>query len=384
MGEEADISGELNDDGLPLGAEAVMESDHEGGSSFEADVEDADASNEKDDPNDRDFRLYDRSVSSKRLPRLSDMSADAAAGGTVSVDGAAPVKRKRGRPSRASLASAAGKVPGSDVQPKRKRGRPPKELYTPAVIEQIRAANSLLGLDLDLQEGSNKMPRLDQIIDRKTRKAMSPEMRQALLRARNTQLQRERRERLRLKQAEAALGEQGTKVKEEPMDKLEPEERGRKSKRREDDETGSGSAILERAKGKVSEWIKSISSEAESGGPEDPNQPDAEPTRNSQLRLRADSSAASSTKQRPTGTTPPIQPPAAADDEPNIDPRLVGDENDDELMQGYFSRFGTVTGAANQASAADEEEGGKADKGKDDGGERTTGGVVGDEYYFSN
>ncbi len=168
------------------------------------------------------------------------------------------------------------------------------------------------------------------------------------------------------------------------MDKLELEERGRKSKRREDDETGSGSAILERAKGKVSEWIKSISSEAESGGPDDPNQPDVEAPRSS-LRMRADSSAASSTKQRASGTTPPVLPPPAAEGvETIIDPRLTGEDNDDELMQGYFSRFGTVTGAANKASAAAEEEGAKADKSKDDGGERTAGGVVGDEYYFSN
>lgn len=369
-----------------------MESDHE--TSFEADIEDADAQNEKDDPNDRDFRLYDRSTSSKskRLPRLSDMTGDAAANGTLSVDPAAPVKRKRGRPSRASLASAAGKVPGSDiVKPKKKRGRPAQDIYTPEVIEELKAANCLL--DLDLSEHQHKMPRLSQLLDRQTRKSLPPEMLKALHRARNTQLQRERRDRMRMQRAQdaASSGGGGGVVKEEPVDKLFPDQseerkKARKSKRRErgeeDVETGSGSAILERAKGKVSEWIKTISSEAEmSVEPDDPNQPDADTrSRSSALRHRADSPA-SSTKQRASkSATPPTAPAAAAAAvDTNIDPRLVEGETDDDLVQAYFSRFGTVTGAANKDVARTTE--GDPDTGAKVNGET---GVVGDEYYFSN
>uniref|UniRef100_V5EVS6 Uncharacterized protein n=2 Tax=Kalmanozyma brasiliensis (strain GHG001) TaxID=1365824 RepID=V5EVS6_KALBG len=397
LGEEADTSGELHDDGLPLGAEAVMESDHE--TSFEADIEDGDAQNEKDDPNDRDFRLYDRSTSSKskRLPRLSDMSGDAAADGTISVDPAAPVKRKRGRPSRASLLSAAGKVPGSDiVKVKKKRGRPAQDIYTPEVIEQMRATN--LDLDLDLAEHQHKMPKISALLDRQTRKSLPPEMLKALHRARNTQLQRERRDRMRMQRAMDAAssggGGGGGVVKEEPTDKLfpdEPEEvrkRGRKSKRRErgeeDLETGSGSAILERAKGKVSEWIKTISSEAETSvEPDDLNQPDADArSRSSGLRHRADSPA-SSTKQRGSkGATPPAAPATATAVDTNIDPRLVEGENDDDLVQGYFSRFGTVTGAANKDVARTNE---VDTDGKQNAEDKTyEAGIVGDEYYFSN
>ena len=55
-----------HEDSLPLGAEAVMRPDHGADSSFEADVEDE---REQDDPNDRDFRLYDRRLAGGRLSR---------------------------------------------------------------------------------------------------------------------------------------------------------------------------------------------------------------------------------------------------------------------------------------------------------------------------
>ena len=364
---------EKHDDDLPLGAEAVMESDHEAGSSFEADNEEERYHQEKDDPNDRDFRLYDRAATTKRSSRASQTSEGAAADGSGA---GAPAPKKRGRRSLASNSTTGGKVAGSGGYltpdgPKR-RGRPPKEAYTPDMLEQIKAANELLGIDSEDQEAICKK-RLHEIVDWKTRQALSPEMRAVLLRARNTQLQRERLRRIReagtsgpVRNKRKAESKEGSVSKSDKAD-AEPAKPRRTKKQREDEmETGSGSAILERAKGKVSEWIKTISSEAEMSNEDD---------------RWGEHSVASG---KFGGGTPPPPPPAVAavaaeaketkepkePKEPkdsNLDPRLLNPDDDETLVQGYFSRFGTVTGSQTKDDA--------------DG---TGGGRVGDEYYFSN
>ncbi|CBQ73969.1 conserved hypothetical protein [Sporisorium reilianum SRZ2] len=373
-----------HDDDLPLGAEAVMESDHEAGSSFEADNEAEGGAADKDDPTDRDFRpganAATTTTTTKRKSRLSQASdAAAAASGT----------KKRARRSLASTSTTAGKVAGSNggwLTPDgpRRRGRPPKVAYTPDVIEQMKVANEMLGITPDGQEAACRK-NLRDIIDPQTRQALSPEMRVALLRARNTQLQRERLRRLR----EAGLPRVvGAKPGPKPKPKQEPEVKEDKPKRtkkraeaRDDEmETGSGSAILERAKGKVSEWIKSISSEAELSA--DAEWDDMLPPSPPRQRARIASSAASSRQrahETPEASLPPPPPPASAPapeaavggGDLNIDPRLFDDSAhtapDDELVHGYFSRFATVTGDAHAPKH-----------------EHGLGGVEGDEYYFSN
>lgn len=352
-----------------------MESDHEARSSFEADNEAEGHAHEKDDPNDRDFR-----PTKKRISRVSRTSKGAA---TAAADGAAP--KKRARRSLASTSTTAGKVAGSPGEwltpdgPKR-RGRPPKEAYTPDVLEQIKAAEEMLGFDSEHQEELCRK-RLSEIIDPQTMQALSPEMRTVLLRTRNTQLQRERLKRLR--EAGILGAKSKSKLKQDAGEvgkEEKPKRRARRRKEVEEAETGSGSAILEKAKGKVTEWIKSISSEAETSGDAkwDPNDEMADAASPKQ-RSRLASSVASSSKQRQDGVSTPPPPPSApaaqkmaVGGDGNIDPRLFADINpaDDELVQGYFSRFATVTGDSKPDSSAE--------------GQTFQAGVVGDEYYFSN
>ncbi|TKY84634.1 hypothetical protein EX895_006536 [Sporisorium graminicola] len=398
-----------HDDDLPLGAEAVMEQDDEAGSSFEADNEGEGPVAEKDDPNDRDFRPSANAAApkQKRAYRRKSQVAEGDAAATASGT------KKRARHSLASNSTSAGKVAGSASGwltpdgPKR-RGRPPKEAYTPDMLEQIKAANELLGIAENDQEGLCKK-RLTDIIDPQTRQALSPEMRAVLLRARNTQLQRERLKRLReagipisrskpKPKQEAASEEGAGAAKQEEK----PKRGGRRHKEVHEDEaeTGSGSAIVERAKGKVSEWIKSISSEA--GMSNDAEWDDmaapSPPLPKQHVSRMASSVASSSKQQREALETPASPAPApapapalgaqiqalgeAARADTNIDPRLftdssaakADDNEDDELVQGYFSRFATVTGDSKHRPPAEQAQ----------EGDTFQAGVVGDEYYFSN
>ncbi|GAC93654.1 hypothetical protein PHSY_001219 [Pseudozyma hubeiensis SY62] len=437
------------DDDLPLGAEAVMEPEHDAGSSFEADVEDA---REKDDPNDRDFRPYGRPTAAKRSVRKSQVPEKTAAilGGT---DNLVP-KRKRGRP---SLASTTGKVPGSDIlptlhartearahnpddtpdQPKR-RGRPPKYGSDPELLHYIEEANRIIAIARNEPERLTKKPKLDDVVDVKLRKVLPDHLRTILLRAKDTMNQRERRHRRALAEAEA----QGIAANNSPQDasrqqgndpihtvvKLEKRQKDKRRLAALDDErmeTGSGSSLIERARGKVSEWIKSISSEAElsvdadelsaSGAKwfdeedDDDDEATSKPTTVSRQghRLNRAPSSASSSKQhfralqpsRPDAASP--QPAAEGDDHAQastnteVDPRLhqsnnqvvAADDEEDTLVQGYFSRFGTVTGADKSASApktSPEAVGTQSKQGGAAEAPTFEAGVVGDEYYFSN
>lgn len=435
-----------HEDSLPLGAEAVMRPDHGADSSFEADVEDE---REQDDPNDRDFRLYDRRLAGGRLSRKTHDSDKA---DQVSARDDPTLKRKRGRPRLSSTTDemAGGETdPAVDEQPKRRgrppkartaeqqpkrRGRPPKSTYTPELMQRIREAQELLSIAENDPGVSTKKLKLDDILDRKSRQALPPELREILLRARNTQLQRERRQRLRAQaEAQATVKKTRTEAKAVEKPNLRSSEvakagQSRKGKRLldalEDEnlETGSASTILERAKGKVSEWIKSISSEpglsfdsedvsnnsARWLGQEDDEDATSKhtaPTQREQ-RLNRASSVSSSSKQRlrPTTSPPPASAPVpAADgtsqapfiDHAQIDPRLfqsdpaaaafATDDDEERLVQGYFSRFATVTGAdqsANVLRDANAERALSKPNGDADGPTYEAG-VEGDDYYFS-
>ncbi|KAJ9480126.1 hypothetical protein PHBOTO_003886 [Pseudozyma hubeiensis] len=409
------------DDDLPLGAEAVMEPEHD--------------------------------AAAKRSVRKSQVSETTAAvpGGT---DDLVP-KRKRGRP---SLASTTGKVPGSDIlptlhartevraqnpedtpdQPKR-RGRPPKYGSDPELLHYIEEANRIIAIARNEPERLTKKPKLDDVVDVKLRKVLPDYLRTILLRAKDTMNQRERRHRRALAEAEA----QGIATNTSPQDasrqqtndhihtvvKLEKRQKDKRRLAALDDErmeTGSGSSLIERARGKVSEWIKSISSEAElsvdadelsaSGvkwfdeEDDDDDEATSKPTTVSRQghRLNRAPSSASSSKQRflaiqptrPDATSP--QPAEEGDDHAQasavnteIDPRLhqsdkqgvAADDEEDRLVHGYFSRFGTVTGADKSASAPKSSAEPAGAQSKQDGAAEAPtfeAGVAGDEYYFSN
>ncbi|KAJ1022544.1 hypothetical protein NDA16_003533 [Ustilago loliicola] len=141
------------DDGLALGAEAVMESDHDNGY---ADNEDETLPYDQDDPNDRDFRP---NSSAKRIVPNSRTSAHAAdASGSIST----PPRATASAPRRSvASSSTAGKVPGSATkhdpsdpnEPSKRRGRWRKEDYTPDVLEKIKAANEILAVALEASDG---------------------------------------------------------------------------------------------------------------------------------------------------------------------------------------------------------------------------------------
>lgn len=437
------------DDGLALGAEAVMESDHD--ASY-ADNEDDTLPHDHDDPNDQDFRPNN---SAKRLIPTSRTSAHAAdASGSVSTP-----PRARVSAARRSLASSstAGKVPGSTTKPDasadpprkgRSGGRWRKDQYTPEVLETIKAANEILAVALEasadqpsdrLARRKNQSLRLDDVLDRKVVQSLSPEMQAALRRARNAQLQRERRERIR-----AETGWTGTR---RPQATVHPPEgaslaessageekkRGRKRKAQdrmadaEGEESGSG--IVERARGKVLGWIKNVSSEAEmSVEPEPPFHPDgqgehavegsfrSEPTsqprsaprtyqRRSVSQTHSSAAIASLPADQGRRASSPLTP--ASDQEAvrkdagglveDIDPRL----QDPEAATGgeeVFSRFGTVTGKlqpiapdTSAPTAAPTAELGAENGIKPDSeaaemkdNQPYEAGALGDEYYFSN
>ncbi|SPO27716.1 uncharacterized protein UTRI_04248_B [Ustilago trichophora] len=410
--EEPDRSAEY-DDGLALGAEAVMESDHDG------DIEDEIQFQETDDPNDPDFRP--NAAASKRPSRPSQTS-----------EGAASTPPRTGRRSLASSSTGVGKVAGSSAAADgvtKRRGRPPKVFYTPDVVEKMKIANEILNMAEEAGALGGKA-RLDDIIDRKTRAQLSPEMQAAILRARNTQLQRVRRERLLRNEPVLGLNKR-RKVQGE--DKPEVKDKGEKKRGRPrssvdkrdgedkevDAEGGSGSAIVERARGKVAEWIKTISSEA--GGSEDATPAgdasfhEDEESGQGQRTKRTDgrssavaapeSSASSRKRTSKAGATspPPSTPPAPApaiavpETEPagdaSIDPRVEGPADGEEhAVEHYFSRFGKVTGKETPASppaaaaAAAAAAAGAAPSNTEravEAGQLYEAGVVGDEYYFS-
>lgn len=349
-----------DDDELPLGAEAVPESDHHADDSRSFDS----LSDLSDDPeNDPNFRP--NSAPRHALTHSASLKRQIASvlTGGDPYSSTPPPDRERRRYTRRSLESSSGKVPGSTSPSSmpRKRGRPPKEDYTPDVMEKIKAANEILAMAADpaahgFQGG--KKPRLDEIIDRKTRQALSPEMQQAILRARNTQLQRERRERLKA-QAEAEGG--GVRVRK----KYE------RRNRREEDE---GSGIVERARGKVSEWIKNVSSEAEGS---------VEPEKGVR-----DGDEGEEEGPRRVGRQP-VSNVRSSPGKVNIDPRLQGEgdgegeggkvDEDDAAVEGYFSRFGTVTGKHSTDTPAK----GEAEAAQTGEPKKPAEGVPGDEYYFS-
>lgn len=373
---------EDDDDGLALGAEAVMESDHNGDSS-DADVEDELQPRDLDDPNDADFRpnAAGRRVMTKRRTRVSQAA----------------------RQSQTS-ASSVGKVPGSatkralssqDSPVQKRRGRPPKEEYTPEMMERIKVANEILATATT----TNGKIRLSSIIDKRTRRELSPEMREVILRARNTQLQRERRDKLReqglLGPARPPRENRGASEAGKPesadASKARVKRRYvRRSDARGDEEAdaASGSAIVARARGKVSEWIKTISSDAEpSGG--SVTGVEVPPASKSDATLRGEAGPVS----QPAETAQPVQ---AEDAQPEVetpkdapaevtqpadaaaDPTRPADEQPDDT----FARFATVTGhdAAMHAEPADAAEP-ALDSAAADAAPATA--VPGDEYYFS-
>ncbi|UTT91069.1 hypothetical protein NDA17_001547 [Ustilago hordei] len=447
---EADLQDYDEDDGLALGAEAVMESDHDGDY---ADAEDETLPNDHDDPNDGDFRPNN---SAKRIIPHSHTSGHAAdASGSVSTPPGATTSAPR-----RSLASSstAGKVPGSATkadpsdpnEPPKRRGRWRKEDYTPDVLEKIKAANEILAVALEASaehptekasRRKSRQLRLDDVLDRKTVQSLSPEMQAALRRARNTQLQRERRERLR---AEAGwTGKRRRKAPVGPFEGVgvessagEDKRRGRKHKipQHEGDEVESGSGIVERARGKVFEWMKNVSSEAEmSVEPEMPFQTDGEggggrsfsseptvqrkgpstyPRRSvSQTHMAATIATLPSSSQQQRRESSPLTPDSAEAKEKaregtlegglvrDIDPRLQADSSGE---QGFFSRFGTVTGkvqpvapdtpapapvttavlAVGTGIKPDISDAGVVGE-KKDSKPAYEAGVMGDEYYFS-
>lgn len=342
-----------------------MESDHE------ADIEDMEDDAllpEYDDPNDRDFRP-NASAAPKR-PRHSQTSENAPATSSTPP--------RTGRRSLASSSTGQGKVPGSATKfdaPVKKRGRPPKHFYTPDVIEKMKVANEILAMASETSTAEGIRLRLDDIIDRKTRQQLSPEMQAAILRARNTQLQRERRERLLRLEAEAAKGK---KVQEDKPGKRENLRRFKPQSLGEDEASG---AIVERARGKVAEWIKTISSEADqSVEPEE-----AEPM---------EAAAAAGPGSSKDGPTVEVDPQAGLD-VGNIDPRLEAggeegeaqaeEQREEQAVDHFFSRFGKVTGKNADTTAAtataDATDGNQTEGVQ--AGQPYDAGVVGDEYYFS-
>ncbi|KAI3485904.1 hypothetical protein L1887_50704 [Cichorium endivia] len=375
-----------DDDGLALGAEAVMESDHNGDSS-DADVEDEPQPRDFDDPNDADFRpnAAGRRVMTKRRTRVSQAA----------------------RQSQTS-ASSVGKVPGSatkralssqDSPVQKRRGRPPKEEYTPEMMERIKVANEILATATT----TNGKIRLSSIIDKRTRRELSPEMREVILRARNTQLQRERRDKLREQgllgparppRANRSASEIG---KPESADKDQGASKDRQKRRyvrrndaRADDEAdaASGSAIVARAKGKVSEWIKTISSDAEPSG-ESVTRVEVPPVNGSDASLRgevgpvsqpADTAQAVQAEDAQAEAEQPkdAQAEVAQPGDAGVDRTRPADEQPDDT----FARFATVTGhdAAMHAEPADAAEP-ALDSVAAPAAPAT--GAPGDEYYFS-
>lgn len=410
---------EGEDDGFPLGAEAVMEPDHDARSS-DADNEANYAAQEDDDPNDRDFRP-NGVTATKRRPRLSQASADGPAGAALSTP------PQRGRRSLASSSTGTGKVAGSasrlDFDGPRRRGRPRNSDYTPDVVEKMKAANEILAVAMELPDRHDRRIRLDEIIDRKTRRMLSPEMRRALMRARNTQLQKERREKLRAEAEAAGEVKARRKTTLEKLDQMEPMQRKRLLEKSEEEaETGSGSAIVERARGKVSEWIKSISSEAEQSVELEDEAQVARQTPPAVVHAEqehvgpgsatpgneADADDAHAQPRRTTRTyqrsTPASRPPpegglrkrkieaaeaataaAAAATGGEVDPRLLAPDDDEQLVEGYFARFGTVTGKQADAALPASAQTPNADPGAaPESTQPFAAGIPGDEYYFSN
>lgn len=437
------------DDGLPLGAEAVMESDH--ASSYADNEDDGGAATAAaalldiaDDPNDRDFRPP--AGSNRRNPPATTTAAGSGTGAAGGGDDSSTSRQRRtvagANSTRYSLAtsSANGKVAGSqtpsspdDAPANKRRGRPRKEEYTADVLDKMRIANEILAAASPVAAVSkaqriNKKPRLDEIIDRKTRKALSPEMQAAIRKARNTQLQRERRERIRLREESEARAKGivlTAKDGKRGRPRLSAEESAARRLSRLAEAgvivagggvggggEGSGSAIVERAKGKVSEWIKSISSEGEPEASEDgaalaapapsnpgkvkPGQGQGEEKHDTNGSSAATAAARTARRSVPTSTTPALPTaetiPSTAVPDLAIDPRLqsttANDEQDEEdkLVEGYFSRFGTVTGKSTPLSAPHTDGG----EGKKQAGEAVGGkvagyeaGGLGDEYYFS-
>ena len=368
-----------------------MESDHNGDSS-DADVEDELQPRDFDDPNDADFRpnAAGRRVMTKRRTRVSQAA----------------------RQSQTS-ASSVGKVPGSatkralssqDSPVQKRRGRPPKEEYTPEMMERIKVANEILATATT----TNGKIRLSSIIDKRTRRELSPEMREVILRARNTQLQRERRDKLREQgllgparppRANRSASEIG---KPESADKDQGASKDRQKRRyvrrndartddaRADDEAdaASGSAIVARARGKVSEWIKTISSDAEPSG-ESVTRVEVPPVNGSDASLRGEVGPVS----QPADTAQAVQAedaqaeaeqPKGAQAETTqtgdsaAEPTRPADEQPDDT----FARFATVTGhdAAMHAEPADAAEP-ALDSVAAPAAPAT--GAPGDEYYFS-
>ncbi|GAC73035.1 hypothetical protein PANT_8c00035 [Moesziomyces antarcticus T-34] len=337
-----------DDDGLALGAEAVMESDHNGDSS-DADVEDELQPRDFDDPNDADFRpnAAGRRVMTKRRTRVSQAA----------------------RQSQTS-ASSVGKVPGSatkralssqDSPIQKRRGRPPKEEYTPEMMERIKVANEILATATT----TNGKIRLSSIIDKRTRRELSPEMRE-------------------IGKPESADKDQGASKDRQKRRYV------RRNDARADDEAdaASGSAIVARAKGKVSEWIKTISSDAEPSG-ESVTRVEVPPVNGSDASLRGEVRPVS----QPADTAQAVQAedaqaeaeqPKGAQAETTqtgdsaAEPTRPADEQPDDT----FARFATVTGhdAAMHAEPADAAEP-ALDSAAAPAAPAT--GAPGDEYYFS-
>lgn len=404
--EEPDVSADF-DDSLPLGAEAVMESDHEADISDEVFVE-------TDDPNDRDFRPTAPFIPTKQRSRLSQTSAE---NNPTQPD----TPPRTSRRSLASSSTGTGKVPGSATKPvgeasstttpAKKRGRPRKEFYTSDAQDKMKVANEILAMPPDL---SGPKTRLDDIIDRKTRQQLSPEMRAAILRARNTQLQRERRERIH--QAELAAKREKENLAmasgaDTEGNTATPAAGGGEVKRRrgrprtrlrveEEPLAASGSAIVERARGKVVEWIKTISSEAEQSVDE------AEETADANGRIASPMSPAQPAVADPavavegTAIDPALRQRSGAGEEAAVAARALegaeagagAEETRNDAADLCFSRFGKVTGkedpsasidrAVRATVAADAAAEGSGKVLLQDG-QPYEAGVTGDEYYFS-